>query len=304
MNPNADPHSEDAAHQSLHTSNLTKRARNALKAQDYWESFQHPDLRSRRIDEHGRYLATCDRCGMERKQNRHSFTNFLDHVGKGCKFSDLRRQQLAASNGALTQLPGWKLSAQLESRGKDASECSAQPPPPPPEPKVYQCDGVCPVQVTKGFVLEPELQEHWDAWCASSGGDSNVHFWELCCDMLCSMHIAAKDVQIKNSTPRRLFSKDKCVTEIAPRVTFRTGEFAAAFGNEQRTCKKCVALELKFVTAVRSTMATILKAKMSVHYFPSCDLRHLEYLTPVKHYSAKGHKKLIAEALKPFQTQV
>jgi hypothetical protein len=68
------------------TPQLTRRAMQALEGQRHWETFEHADLQHRRIDEQGRYLAQCRRCGRELKQNKHDFNNFLNHLKHGCKY--------------------------------------------------------------------------------------------------------------------------------------------------------------------------------------------------------------------------
>ena len=156
----------------------------------------------------------------------------------------------------------------------------------------------------KGVTLEPPLQEQWDEWCLANGGESAAHLWQLCLDMFAAMHKAATDVRLRNSSPPQLFSKDDCDLERPPNISKIPAAYAVAFGALHRTCRRCSVLERIFVQAACKTMASLLKAKMIIHYFSFCDVRHLEFLSSVKHISEKGQPRLIKEALQPFQALV
>ena len=117
---------------------MGKRRAKGLAAQLHWETFQHPDLEDRRIDEHGRYLAKCKRCHKEGKQNKHDFKNFLDHIATGCKYADSKKAKAkAASAGAsLLAMPGWVRS--LPGPSDPAPVLPAEPAL-EPKPKVHEC---------------------------------------------------------------------------------------------------------------------------------------------------------------------
>ena len=213
------------------------------------------------------------------------------------RYSDCRHLVSNPSANSLLTMPGWLRTP------KPPAAPSLHVAPAAPVQQVFHCNGVNPVSVLKMLPLESLLQEHWEAWCAGHGGGGPVQLWHLCVNAFCTIHSGAVDVRVNNSAIKEVFSKKDCLLHKAPRMSRETDEIASAFRKQHFSCGVCMALEKVFCLAMR-TIATVCKAKMVIHYFSTCDVRHLEFLTPVKHLSAKGHKMLIAEELTSFQALV
>ena len=83
---------------------LKRRAMQALAAQNHWETFEHPDLLRKRIDENGSYFAQCRRCRKDLKQNPHDFNHFMNHLRTGCKYQAVGIRSGPISRGQIVCL--------------------------------------------------------------------------------------------------------------------------------------------------------------------------------------------------------